>query len=183
MTTLSDLLLKLGLDYVEAFKEKHGHLPVVEKDPEWPSPCVQEEFSHEADLWQPVACRDELSFENVEHALDLVLHPEVKQYFTSLYSESFDATCSEGNLSLLFPWSEKDFERLQENIIGHVLMKQKLKQEVTIFFALTDQEDFILTVDNATGAVWVEQVGKAPHKKLADSLKEFIQMLSPVVYD
>ena len=56
-------------------------------------------------------------------------------------------------------------------------MKQKLKQEVTIFFALTDQEDFILTVANATGAVWVEQVGKVPHKKLADSLKSICDKL------
>ena len=111
------------------------------------------------------------------------MHDSIKQYFTCYYAESVDAECEEGRLSLLFPWNQDDFARLQENIIGHILMKRKLKQPETVFFAVTDQEDFILSIENETGAVWVEQVGKAPHKKLSDNLTDFIQQLTPVIYD
>ena len=179
---LARQLRSLASGFVSAFQDKHGHLPVVEKDEEWPSPCIKGEYSADANFWQPVDTTDDLTFENVEQALELSLHPDIKTYFTTLYSESFDLTCEDGNLSLLFPWSEADFARLQENIIGHVLMKRKLKQDVTIFFALTDQDDFILSLDNGTGEVWVEQVGRAPHKKLADNLTEFLSQLTPVVY-
>ncbi|WP_448552783.1 SecY-interacting protein [Thalassotalea montiporae] len=183
---LSRQLHALASSFVSAFQDKHGHLPVIEKDEEWPSPCLAGEYSTDANFWQPASVESTespLSFDNVEQALELSLHPDIKTYFTTLYSESFDLSCDDGNLTLLFPWSEADFGRLQENIIGHVLMKRKLKQDVTIFFALTDQDDFILSLDNQTGEVWVEQVGKAPHKKLADNLTEFLSQLTPVIYD
>lgn len=115
--------------------------------------------------------------------MGFALHQDIKTFFTSVYSESFDLQSEDGKLTLLFPWSEADFERLQENIIGHILMKQKLKQPETVFFALTDQEDYILSVDNASGEVWVEQVGKVAHKKIADDLSSFISSVTPVIYD
>ena len=96
-----------------------------------------------------------------------------------MFSDSLDASCAEGDLSLLFAWSAKDFARLQENIIGHILMKQRLKQAETIFFAVTNEEDMIISLDNNTGEVWVEQVGCKPHKKISDSLVEFIGQLTP----
>ncbi len=111
----------------------------------------------------------------------LTLHKDIKSYFTSLYSESLDALCDEGGLSLLFAWNKKDFERLQENLIGHILMKRRLKQQETIFFAVTDEEDIIISLDNATGEIWVERVGCKPHKKLSNSLAQFISQLTPVV--
>ena len=166
--------------YVESYQEKYDHLPLIEHDDEWPSPCVQSVFkAGELDYWRPTQCSDELTFTNVEQALEVSLHPDIKTLFTSYYSDTLDASCDDGDLSLLLLWSEADFERLQGNIIGHVLMKQKLKQELTIFFGVTDQDDFILSVKNDSGEVWVEQVGKEPHKKLANSLAEFIKLLTP----
>ncbi len=53
--------------------------------------------------------------------------------------------------------SHHDFERLQQNLIGHILMKQKLKQAITLFFAVTDEDDIILSVNNNTGEVWAEK--------------------------
>jgi SecY interacting protein Syd len=58
-------------------------------------------------------------------------------------------------------------------------MKQKLKQAETIFFAVTDEEDMIISLDNISGEVWVERVGCKPHKKLSNSLVEFISQLTP----
>ena len=174
-------LKSFAQQYVAHYVDKYAHLPLVECDDNWPSNCLQGNNNEQTNFWQPVEVEDDLSFQNIESALEISLHRDVKHYFTALYSDSLHARCKEGELSLLLPWSDKDFERLQENIIGHVLMKRKLKQPVTIFFAVTDDEDCILSVDNATGEVWVERVGCLPHKKLADELAVFIEQLIPAI--
>ncbi len=186
--TLSQLLQEFAKKYIENYQNEHGHLPIIEYDNQWLSPCEQNKLNHQEVYWQPVFLAElcftsdkKPTFTNVESALGLSLHPDIKTYFTTLYSESLDATCFEGQLSLLFSWNFDDFQRLQENIIGHILMKQRLKQPETIFFALTDEEDMILVLDNLTGEVWVERVGCKPHKKLSDTLAGFIAQLSPIV--
>jgi SecY interacting protein Syd len=174
--------------YITDYQQAHACLPTVEQDEEWPSPCEQGEAEKSTSLqakvyWQPISIEkaEGLSFDNVESALELTLHDDIKTYFTLLYSESLDARCDEGELSLLFAWNKQDFERLQQNLIGHILMKQRLKQKETIFFAVTDEEDMIISVDNASGSVWVERVGCKPHKQLSDSLAQFIGQLTPVI--
>ena len=178
-TELQQNITEFVHKYMSEYKVTYGHLPTVEKDENWPSPCVVAEFDQYKNNWQPSEINSEISFDNVECALELTLHPDIKTYFTTIYSESITATCSDGKLSLLFAWSKDDFARLQENIIGHILMKRRLKQPETVFFAVTDEEDIILSIDNASGGVWVERVGCKPHKKLADSLNEFIRSLQP----
>lgn len=157
-------------------------MPLAEVDDQWPSPCIIQPFDELLNEWQPQKISTPLSFKNVEKALDIELHDDICQYFTTIFSESMPANCKHGELSLLFAWSEDDFIRLQENIIGHILMKQKLKQKITIFFAVTDDDNFILSIDNDDGSVWVERIGREPHKKLADSLAQFIQQLTPFIY-
>lgn len=191
-TNLVEILQQFSKQYVDKYQEVYSHLPKIEQDKEWPSLCeiVREKGLAENTalsigevFWQPVNIEKEqaLTFDNVESALELILHPDIKTYFTTLYSESLDANCEEGNLSLLFAWNKDDFQRLQENLIGHILMKQRLKQEETIFFAVTDEEDMIISIDNDTGSVWVERVGCEPHKQLAESLTQFISKLTPRV--
>lgn len=192
---LSDKLWHFAGCYIENYQHAHGHLPVAEVDEDWPSACQQGLFTAKEGLvqensagqgqqilWQPVQADGDLCFNNIESALEVELHPDIKSYFTAFHSDPLDAQCSEGKLSLLFSWNEADFERLQENIIGHILMKQKLKQRISIFFAITDEEDLILSLDNETGAIWVERVGCEPHKKLADSMAEFVASLIPHVH-
>jgi SecY interacting protein Syd len=60
-------------------------------------------------------------------------------------------------------------------------MKRRLKQPETLFIALTDEDDFILTVDNASGEVVLEQVGLLPKEVVAPNLEVFIQSLQPSV--
>ncbi|GAA5130703.1 SecY-interacting protein [Thalassotalea piscium] len=179
---LSSSLWLFSQNYVEAYKNQLNHLPLVEIDEQWPSSCIVSQFDEQFNTWLPHKVESTLSFENVEKALDVELHTDICQYFTTIFSDSIAANCEHGELSLLFAWSEEDFARLQENIIGHILMKRKLKQKITVFFAITDDENFILSIDNADGSVWVEGIGCEPHKKLADSLNEFIQQLTPFVY-
>ena len=188
--TLAYALLNFSNNFSVLHNKQVGHLPIIEHDELWLSPCELD--SHDANnyYWQPVAMSDhqdndskakELSFDNVESALNLELHQDIKTYFTTIFSAEIDAECNEGQLSLLFAWNREDFERLQENIIGHILMKQRLKQAETVFFAVTDEEDMIISIDNVNGEVWVERVGCKPHKKLSDSLAAFIAELTPKI--
>ncbi len=180
-TPLADLIWQFGQKFVQQYEKNMGHIPLAEHDEQWPSPCQQKKIDDDVIQWLPVKTSEDLTFENVENALELTLHDDIKTYFTAMYSDAVHAKSEDGYLSLLFPWSENDFQRLQENIIGHVLMKQKLKQAITVFFALTDQDDFILSIINETGEVWVEKVGCDPHKKVANSLADFITSLTPYV--
>ncbi|MGB1262936.1 MAG: SecY-interacting protein [Cognaticolwellia sp.] len=175
---LNELLWQFSQDYLREYQQRFQHLPITEKIADWPSPCEQGVHQDTFSLWQPIKVEEALTFENVEQALEIELHRDIKSYFTTIYCDSLDASCAEGDLSLLFAWNEKDFARLQENIIGHILMKTKLKQKLTVFFATTDDEDHIISLDNDTGSVWVEKVGCEPHKKLADTLADFILQLT-----
>ncbi|UUO21826.1 SecY-interacting protein [Colwellia sp. M166] len=176
---LDELVWRFSQDYLQDYQQRFQHLPITEQAEDWPSPCEQGVHQDIFSLWQPIKVTETLTFDNVEAALEVKLHHDIKAYFTAIYSDSLDASCVEGDLSLLFAWNLKDFARLQENIIGHILMKIKLKQKLTVFFAMTDDDDHIISISNDTGAVWVEKVGCEPHKKLADTLAGFIEQLTP----
>jgi len=187
--TLAQVLLNFSNDFSQQHNEKFGHLPIIERDELWISPCELGAHDNSHNYWQPITMgmgqgsdeADEvLSFDNVESALNLKLHQDIKTYFTTIFSGDIEAKSIDGQLSLLFAWNREDFDRLQENIIGHILMKQRLKQYETVFFAVTDEEDMIISIDNSNGEVWVERVGCKPHKKLSDSLENFISQLSPM---
>ncbi|AWB58087.1 SecY-interacting protein [Colwellia sp. Arc7-D] len=177
--SLNELVWNFSQDYLQAYQHRFEHLPITHQVEDWPSPCEQGIHEEEFSLWHPIKLEETLTFNNVEAALEVTIHHDIKQYFTTMYSDSLDASCAEGDLSLLFAWSAEDFARLQENIIGHILMKTKLKQKLTIFFATTDDDNHIISLDNDTGEIWVEKVGCEPHKKIADTLVEFISQLAP----
>jgi len=193
-STLLSALHCLVNKYLQTHHDTYVHLPTVTFDEEWLSPCEQGKTEEGLSYWQPIIITDlaqtrgatnidveQLTFANLESALGLSLHHDIKSYFSYIFSADLDVECQEGQLSLLFAWNLEDFQRLQENIIGHILMKQRLKQAETIFFAVTDEEDMIISIDNTTGEVWVEQVGCKPHKKLSNSLAEFITQLTPII--
>ena len=187
---LAQTLIDFGQNYCREHKIHAGYLPIVEHDEDWVSPCELDLHDTNHKYWQPFEISNDennandesiLSFANVESALDLELHPDIKTYFTTIFSHELEAECSEGQLSLLLAWNKDDFSRLQENIIGHILMKRRLKQDETVFFAVTDEEDLIISIINSTGEVWVERVGCKPHKKISNSLGEFIKQLTPKI--
>ncbi|MGI9278275.1 MAG: SecY-interacting protein [Endozoicomonas sp.] len=180
--SVKDALIDFQQKFRNHYELKHQSLPLVEHDSDWSSPCEMQEVADMAEVsWQPVECEPQLDFDNIESALELELHPDLKAYFGSFYSANLPARTGEGELELLFAWSPKDFERLQENLLGHIWMKRKLRQPVTLFFAVTDMEDINLTLNNETGEIWAEKVGKKPHRKVADTMAEFLRALEPVV--
>jgi SecY interacting protein Syd len=178
---LVQLIRQFAQQYIADHQTKYGSLPKVEYDIEWPSPCLQDGNLEPLAPWQPVVMDQALDFANIESALELELHPDIKQYYSSIYADSIPASSKDGYLELLFAWNQEDLQRLQENIIGHILMKRRLKQNISIFFAVTDEPDLILSLDNSTGAIGVERVGCEPHKVIAASMAEFIRSLTPFI--
>ena len=81
-TALVEIIHEFGRRYVAEYNNKLSHAPVVEKDEDWPSPCINGEFSEELNTWQPSATEETMTFENVEQALDIELHQDVKDYYS-----------------------------------------------------------------------------------------------------
>lgn len=163
-----------------SYHRKPGKELLIEYDAQWGSPCylaIAKEGEQVA--WAPQRQRDNLNFDNVESALNISLNQEYCEFFTRYYSDNLPANAKQGPCELLQVWNRDDFERLQQNLIGHLLMKQRLKQSPTLFFALTNEDDFILSVQNDTGEVVLEQVGRPPKEIIAPNLGAFIATLSP----
>ena len=169
------------LKYLIAAKE-HSEMLVVEYDNDWPSDCYTTTGNTGDKVdWQPIKRSGLANFNDLEKALEMKIHPDVISYYSAYWSDNLSAETSKGYLQLLQPWNQGDFERLQQNLVGHILMKRRLKQPETFFIALTDEDDFILTVDNTSGEVVLEQVGLLPKEVIAPNLATFIQTLQPSV--
>lgn len=152
----------------------------IEFDPNWPSECYMSEASSgELVSWQPVKRVRKNDFSDVEKALGISIHSDLVDFYNAYWSDNLNAKASKGKLQLLQAWNEVDFIRLQQNLVGHVLMKQKLKQPITLFFGVTDDDDFIITLDNKSGEVMLEQVGLIPQEVIAPNLTSFLNSLEP----
>lgn len=183
-SSFNEVFDKFVQSYIEhSNKDNMGLRTYFDKD--WDSPCFQkeglEDMVDEQEVeWRPSIRNDEASLKNLEEALEITIPTELQQLFCRYYSHDLNAQADNGNLTILQVWNEDDFDRLQKNLIAHVLMKRRLKQEDTLFFALTDEEDYILSVVLKTGAVMLEKVGKEPHLEIAANLSDFIAQLKPL---
>lgn len=170
-------------DFVQKYKDaakKNPEMLLVEYDNDWPSECYNQSGSAGDRVnWQPIKRSGDFNFSDLEAALEMKIHQDVISYYSAYWSDNLNAKTDKGYLQLLQPWNQDDFERLQQNLIGHILMKRRLKQPETLFVALTDEDDFILTVNNSSGEVMLEQVGLEPKEVVAPSLAVFIKSLQP----
>ena len=159
---------------------------LTEFDADWLSPCLlfsevqlTDVTTGEQMAWRPQLQSPSSHLDDLAKALEIDIHPQLETLFCRYYSHDLPATTERGDLDLLQAWNQDDFERLQKNLISHVLMKRRLKQPETLFFATTDQDDFIICVDVASGNVMLEQVGKVAEEVLARDLDTFIKTLRP----
>jgi SecY interacting protein Syd len=170
--------------YQNTYKEQ-GITLRTEYSDEWPSDCcVGEPRNIDGQMltdWQPRLQEPALSFVKVEESLELIIDEQFKWLFSRYWSDNLNAKSSRGNLQILQVWNTEDGARLQSNLIAHILMKRRLKQRETLFFALTDEDDFMLSILNETGEVVLEQVGCEPAEVISPSLPEFLSSLTPVV--
>ncbi|MUH71919.1 SecY-interacting protein [Psychrosphaera haliotis] len=174
-SNLTPVLTEIIINWHEMAKER-GY-PALELDDDWPSPCAQS--NSDGAFWQPVLqsgnTNSKKSFDNVGEAFELEINQQYSDLFTLYFSDNLNMKHEKGDFQLLQVWSDDDFERFQQNLVGHLLMKQKLKQKPTLFFALTEQDDLNLVVDNTSGEVCLEYVGKEPHETIANNLTEFLE--------
>ena len=168
--------------YIALCHQQLDSLPIQAYDPAWISPCqVGEPDAQGMIYWQPVARTTEADFSGLERALETEIHPDIKSFYGSFWCEALDAKAEEGGFTLIQVWNPDDFDRLAENILGHAFVKQRINAPLTIFFACTDEDDFILSVENDTGKVVLENPGDLPIREVASSLPEFLNRVEPVV--
>lgn len=153
--------------------------PTTEYMSGWEAPCYVGKPSGGEIAWRPIAQNPPLDFTGVEHALDMPLDTETKNFYAAMYAGDLILEYTANELVLLQVMCAEDGERLQKNLIAHVLMKQRLEQPITLFIGLTDEDDLLISVDNSTGEVGLEYVGKPQHQVLAATISEFLERLSP----
>ncbi|MCF6436353.1 MULTISPECIES: SecY-interacting protein [Pseudoalteromonas] len=175
---IKQILSQLHENFSAHYQHAHQSLPCMYYDPQWPSPCeVGDPIDNERIQWQASAQPDTNNLQQLAVALECTFPDELDEYYSTFFAGNVVAKVDGHQIELLQAWNQEDYERLQQNITGHVLMKRKLKQEETVFIGLTEQDDLLLCVKLNSGEVCLEYVGKPPHHVLAPSLAEFLQQV------
>lgn len=174
---------ELWQQFVQSYVQNTA--PTIEFDDEWVSPCLytKTDFNpasvdNGASLPWVMQPRTGVSLANLDAALEFSLPQALSDFYCSCFAHHLDVHFAGKNLTLLQIWNEEDFSQLQENIIGHVLMKRRLRQRDTVFIGFTADDEEIIAVDIATQAVVVERVGKEWEIELAPNLPTFINQLT-----
>lgn len=180
MTNAVSQALSLLIDKAIA-QTPSGHFEHEQYDPEWRSPCeINGPDARGTILWKPLKRAETLDFSGLEKALELILHDDIKTYYSSFYSDTIEAKSEEGRVSLIQLWNDEDFIQLAENLVGHFLAKKKLNHPFTVFFATTEKDsEYFLSIDNETGSVLLEEPGKEPLQDVESSLAKFLNRLTP----
>ena len=187
-SALSDSLDNFMHRFLTLYRDTDKGLPLIEFDSDWPSSCHQTSdhtpaYDGELIPWRPVLQqRQHDLFIGLTNALETPIHPDICTYYSRYWSDPILASCRGDKLSLIFVWNDDDYERLRGNLIGHTLNKRRQNIPLSLFFACTEPEDLVLTVENDTGVVLLEQPGnKKPIREVASSLAEFIDELIPII--
>ena len=91
------------------------------------------------------------------------------------------ATFRGETLTLLQTWSADDFQRVQENLIGHLVTQKRLKLSPTLFIATLDSDIDVISLCNLSGEVIKETLGTRQRTVLSSDLADFLNQLEPVL--
>ncbi|RUO74080.1 SecY-interacting protein Syd [Pseudidiomarina sediminum] len=179
-TALDDLIDR----YLAAYTAAEVPL-VTEANGDWQAPIyVGAVRDDDSVRWQPVRQQQALDFTDLMNALEAPFHEDFVSYFSRWFSADLAVDWDGHPLWLLHMHGDEDAERMLANQAGHVLMKRRLKQPITLFLGLAEtSDDLLITLDNDTGAVGLEFVGCSQHEQLASNLTEFLQKSTPRVLD
>ncbi|MFI3246672.1 MAG: SecY-interacting protein [Ferrimonas sp.] len=164
-------------DFLQAYQRAWQPLPQTEHDEDGPALVRRNEDG--IALWQAAQQIPTQDFANVAEALALTLHEDVGHFYGQWYAGSLYFQAAFGRGELLQVWNDDDRQRLQQNLIGHLLMKRKLKQAPTIFLGVLGEGEEMIVLDNDSGSIWLEIPGERPHQQLAPTLRQFFQQLTP----
>jgi len=175
-------LTRLLQRYVDEHQRVTGTFPTQTYDPAWLSECqVGEPDADGSIFWRPQERHSFADFDGLERALEVDIHPDIKSFYASHWASPMSFQATEGDLTLIQIWNDDDFDRLVENILGHAMAKQRIKAPLTIFFACTDEDENILSVENDSGRVVLEEPGSLPIREVSPSLAAFLARLDPIV--
>ncbi|HDS9358420.1 TPA: SecY-interacting protein [Enterobacter chengduensis] len=166
--------------YCDAWHEKQGTWPQSAELHGVPSPCIVSSLDDSV-IWQPKPFTDEQNVNAVERAMDLVVQPAVHAFYTTQFAGDMPARFAGLALTLLQTWSEDDLQRVQENLIGHLVTQKRLKLSPTLFIATLDSELDVISVCNLSGEVIKETIGTRNRNVLAPSLADFLTQLEPLL--
>ncbi|RAJ96540.1 SecY-interacting protein [Aliidiomarina maris] len=177
---LSDLHQRYQAAYADVDRQ-----PTTEYIDEWQAPCYASEVRYGEVAWRPVLQQPKADFSGVEHGLEMPLNAQVKAFYGQFFAADLYVTVDTHPVVLSQVMCSEDLDRLQRNLIAHVLMKRRLGQPETLFIGTGEEsEDLIISVDNATGVVGLEYAGKPQHAELAPNLTAFLhQCQARVVAD
>ena len=166
--------------YCDAWHEKNNSWPLSEELYGVPSPCIISS-TDDAVFWQPQPFVGEKNLNAVERAFDIVVQPAAHAFYTTQFAGDMHAQFADEKLTLLQTWSEEDFQRVQENLIGHLVVQKRLKLSPTLFIATLESELDVISVCNLSGEVVKETLGTAKRITLSPSLAGFLNHLEPVL--
>ncbi len=177
--------------YVQSWQQAHNSLPIAEGYENLPSPCCvfkgalsseQKDHSYEAKVrWQPIKREQFADFSNVEQGIGLTLHSDIKTFYASQFAADMPVLFQGEHLVLIQVWSDEDLTRLQENILGHLVMQKRLKNEPSVFIASTKDERELISICNTSGKVIKEKIGTNERVVIAKQMVDFINVLIPDV--
>lgn len=166
--------------YCQHWLQQAGHAPASSDLYGVPSPCALEDRDQRV-VWQPQPFSLPATLDAIERAVDIQLQPPITEFYTTQFAGDMQARFGDNQLTLLQVWSEEDFLRLKENLIGHLVMQRRLRQSPTLFIATTDSEEEIISLSNLSGEVILEQPGRKQRVVLAENLEIFLKSLRPVI--
>nr|WP_318383833.1 SecY-interacting protein [uncultured Enterobacter sp.] len=166
--------------YCDAWRTLHNSWPQSEALYGVPSPCIVSS-TQDTVLWQPQPFDTQPNVNAVERALDIVVQPAVHAFYSTQFAGDMPARFGDLTLTLLQTWSEDDFTRVQENLIGHLVTQKRLKLSPTLFIGTLDSELDVIAVCNLHGDVVKETLGTRNRTVLAPSVAAFLNQLEPVL--
>lgn len=166
--------------YCDAWQQQSASLPRSEELYGIPSPCISA-TDVDAVFWQPQPFSLPANISAVERAFDIVVQQPAHSYYTTQFAGDMQARFAGETMTLLQAWSPDDFQRMQENLIGHLVVQKRLKLSPTLFIATLDSELDVISVCNVSGEVLKETLGTRRRTTLSASLASFLNQLEPVV--